>query len=103
MIRHEVKVGARNGITDFALKETALHELWVSQKGRCAVSGVQMTHKVAVGLFHPTNGSVDRINNALGYIEGNVRLVCRIVNIMKHTLTDSELKKWCKAIINYTV
>lgn len=40
----------------------------------------------------PTNVSVDRINSNLGYIKGNLQLVCMAVN---------QIKYFCKSILEY--
>lgn len=46
-----------------------------------------------------TNASVDRIDGDGGYEIGNVRLVCNVVNMMRYTMTDDELKWWCRQIL----
>lgn len=46
-----------------------------------------------------TNLSIDRIDPSKGYEIGNIQLVCAIVNIMKSTLSISELQWWCKRIV----
>lgn len=72
--------------------------LWESQQGKCAISGVPMTHMLGKG-FITTNASVDRIDNELGYTRGNVQLVCRVINIMKGVLSLTELKWWCQQVL----
>jgi len=81
------------------LSKEFLHNLYYKQKGKCALSGIQMTHIMGQGRVN-TNISIDRINSKLGYTENNVRLVCVIVNIMKHTSSDNELFYWCLTILN---
>lgn len=76
-----------------------LRELWIKQNGKCALSGVDMTTLVFCGRTN-TNISVDRINPNLGYIKGNVQLVCMAVNQMKSDLTLDELLFFCKKIID---
>ena len=77
-----------------------LHELWNTQKGLCALSGIPMTYYFDSGRV-PTNVSVDRINSNLGYIKGNLQLVCMAVNQMKSDLTIEQLKYFCKSILEY--
>jgi hypothetical protein len=45
-----------------------------------------------------TNISIDSIFSDIGYEEGNVQLVCYVVNLMKNKMTVEELKFFCKAI-----
>lgn len=77
-----------------------LHELWDKQKGLCALSGIPMTYYFDSGRV-PTNLSVDRIDSSLGYIKGNIQLVCMAVNQMKNGLTVEQLKYFCKSILEY--
>ena len=76
-----------------------LEGLYNKQEGKCAISGVVMTHIYGQGKT-PTNISIDRIDSSKEYSEDNVQLVCYTVNIMKNTLTLEELKDWCKLIIS---
>lgn len=77
-----------------------LHELWDKQKGLCALSGIPMTYYFDSGRV-PTNLSVDRIDSSLGYVRGNIQLVCMAVNQMKSDLTIEQLKYFCKSILEY--
>jgi hypothetical protein len=47
-------------------------DLFTKQGGRCALSGIVMVHK---RMSH-WQASIDRIDNDLGYVRGNVRWVC---------------------------
>ena len=47
-----------------------------------------------------TNASVDRIDSNRGYVEDNVQLVCKAVNLMKNELTMDELDYWCCCILS---
>ena len=46
-------------------------------------------------LFYP---SIDRIDNDLGYVMGNVQLVCRGVNYLKNRWTDEQAMELLIAI-----
>lgn len=76
-----------------------LYNLYTIQKGKCAISGEQMTTIVNSGRTN-TNISVDKINSDKGYIKGNVQLVCVIVNVMKFNNNTTDFISWCKKIIN---
>jgi hypothetical protein len=76
-----------------------LKELYRKQESKCFLTGFKMTHQRGKGIKNK-NISIDRINPKKGYIIGNVRLVCRHVNMMRSNLTDKELYKFCKEIVN---
>lgn len=73
--------------------------LWEKQEGRCAVTGRPMTHMRGIGHCVKTNVSIDRIDSSIGYTADNIRLVCRVVNVMKWTSTDQEMVEWANAIV----
>jgi len=74
-----------------------LVEIWNAQKGRCALTGWEMTMKLGSGVI-PTNCSIDRIDSSRSYEVGNVQLVCRAVNIAKSNLTPELFIMLCSAI-----
>ena len=75
-------------------------ELLEQQKGKCALTGVKLTFQRINGIRCLTNASIDRIETGGPYTKENVRLVCAVVNNMRWTLADEELKYWCKLILN---
>ncbi len=52
---------------------------------------------------NPNNISIDRKDTTKGYISGNIQLVCKRVNIMKHSLTDKQFKVWIKKISKHSL
>ena len=50
-------------------------------------------------LSAPAYASIDRIDNAKGYIKGNVWIISRLANQMKNNASTSELKVFCKNAI----
>lgn len=77
-----------------------LIDLWRSQNGMCAITGVQMTALRGMGHAVQTNVSIDRIDSNGGYTLDNIRLVCKAVNVMKYVLSDAELLEWASRILN---
>jgi hypothetical protein len=75
-----------------------LKELWDKQKGRCALTGQYMTWYKGEGT-QELNVSIDRIHPDKPYYLTNIQLICYRMNIMKHTLNDSELYWWCKNLV----
>ena len=72
--------------------------LWDRQKGICALSGIPMTYKRYSGRI-PTNVSIDKINSVLGYIEGNIQLVCMACNQIKSDWSEETMYNFCKKIV----
>jgi len=74
-------------------------ELYQTQKGLCALSGIPITFNSTSKVCDGT-ASLDRIDSSKGYVMGNVQWVHKTVNFMKHTLSTKELLEWCKKIID---
>lgn len=112
MSKLEVQQKYRNNSPRYSMYQTLRHakaraevtitiqdlmDIFETQEGKCALSGVKMTwHQ---GKIQPTSISIDRIDNSKGYIPGNVRLVCVVVNAFKSTQTDSELYEFAKQLV----
>lgn len=77
-----------------------LLDLYEKQNHKCALSGIEMTTIKEKGRL-PNNASVDRINPGKDYSIDNIRLVCNHVNMMRSDLSDEELIKYCKLILEY--
>lgn len=92
---HMIKLRARSGRK--SLSQEYLMLLHSAQGGRCAISGVEMTWKVGRGHV-ATNMSLDRVDPKGGYIPGNVRLVCHIINLMRRDMPDEEFVSWCRVV-----
>jgi hypothetical protein len=77
-----------------------LLDLWIAQKGLCALTG----RKMRTDRFGKRwCASIDRISNALGYELGNLQLVCAAANQMKGGMTVAELGEWCAAVVRYAL
>ena len=69
-----------------------LKELFESQNGKCAVTGVELSLKRA---GNPNfQASIDRINSSIGYTRGNVRFTSVSINWVKSNLNDDHLKEF---------
>lgn len=73
--------------------------IYDAQEGLCALSGIKMTHITGEGRV-PTNISIDRIDSNLGYVEGNIQLVCCAVNVAKSNWTEEEFIDVCRKIVD---
>ena len=65
----------------FSLTIFDIKMMMVEQNYRCAVSGIEFPiDRVAISELRAFRPSIDRIEPKLGYVPGNVRVVCEIVN-----------------------
>jgi len=78
------------------LKE-ALLDLWLKQKGICALTGWPMTTRRNNGRVK-TNAPLDRIDSSLGYDLDNVQLVCASANRAKMELSEKDFVELCRAV-----
>ncbi len=77
--------------------QNELVEIYNKQDGKCALSGIKMTW--AQEAWTETSMSIDRIDWRLGYVSGNVRLVCYAINCFRQRMTDNEMLAMAKAIV----
>lgn len=97
-------VVTKNRTKDHVWEITAddLIDLWEKQGGRCALSGVYLTHHIDGSGHKEYNASLDRISQDIGYTTTNIQLVCYRVNILKHTLPEDMLFWWIKTIHDFS-
>jgi len=88
--------------TEYEITVDQLVELWESQDGRCAISGVVLTHHNDGTGVKDFNASIDRIDSNLGYVPGNVQLVAYRANMLKQSLSTDMLYWWVKTIYQYS-
>jgi hypothetical protein len=64
--------------------------LWEKQQGRCAITGLPMNHC----FDDPYSASVDRIDSSVGYLPGNIQLVCQAMNLAKNQFANDLIKRF---------
>lgn len=99
-----IKRGAAKREIPFEITIEDVWQKWVSQAGRCALSGILLQFakpcQIRLGTKEIT-ASLDRIDSTKGYVVGNVQWVHKVVNLMKQNLTeDGEdgFVSWCERI-----
>jgi len=98
-----IKFGADKRNLMFDVTPRYLWELYQQQKGKCAISGVDI---VLVNKIKNNNvdwsvvtASLDRIDSSKGYQPGNVWWVHKRVNRLKNDFSMDELLYWSQAIV----
>jgi hypothetical protein len=82
---------------EFSLSADNLREMWETQYGLCAYTGIAMTTQPNL----PHSVSVERVDNNIGYTEANTVLVCKAVNAMKSDLDAELFYDMCKSVVNW--
>ena len=93
----ELKRNAKRRGIDFSLTIEYLWGLYLKQEKKCALTGEQI-YFGRVRRHQETNASLDRINNSIGYSEGNVRWVLKPVNIMRGSYDTEYYIQICNLI-----
>lgn len=89
-----IKRNAANRKLTFKVSAQFLWNLFLEQGRKCALSKVD----ISFGKKNRSSASLDRINSKLGYEEGNVQWVHKLINQMKMDMTQMEFLKWAGLI-----
>lgn len=92
-LRHSLHHAVRRFETVDPVTIDDLMNLWISQGGRCALSGIEMTwgNGEQNRIPSPFAVSLDRVDQKIGYVKGNIRLLCYCVNNFRGTMTDQQM------------
>lgn len=89
---------ARNSGIKFTLSLTSFRNLMRAKK--CYYTGVELTYGIGAGEKQSTDITVDRVDNQLGYVKGNVVACSHAANQLKSVwenpknhLTVKQIKK----------
>lgn len=85
------RVRARRKNVTFDISDAEIKRLQsVIDIGLCEISGVELT---LVGPRSATSPSLDRIKPELGYVAGNIRIVCHALNAAMGDWGEDELRR----------
>ena len=66
----------------------------------CPVFGIKLQRQIGKGKILDSSPSLDRIDNSLGYIKGNIQVISNKANAMKHSASKQELLTFAKWIMS---
>lgn len=100
-----IKSGASKRSMPFELSAEFLWNLFESQKGKCALTGVDITlvNKIKNNNvdWSVVSASLDRKDSSRGYTKDNVQWVHKIINRLKNNYSLEELLFWSKLLLDY--
>jgi hypothetical protein len=83
-------------------------DLYHEQDGKCAITGMEMTHisrrreaHEKEHIINKYNISIDRIDSNGNYAIDNIQLVCAIINRIKYDLEENTFLDLCDEIVEY--
>jgi len=79
---------------EFDISESDLLDLWENQKGRCAYTGLPLI----ATANQPNTMSLDRVDSSIGYVVGNIQLVCSAINKMKQEYSEDLFILLCQLV-----
>ena len=92
-----LREGAEKRKLFFGMTFREFCELWISQQGKCALTGRIMRVDLK-GQLDPNMPSLDRIDSSRGYRMGNIQFVCYVVNMIKTDLPPEDFLEGCSAV-----
>lgn len=94
-----LKTGAKARSYEFSITIEYAWNLYIKQNKKCNLSGIDLNLGYSYCTGEQT-GSIDRIDNSKGYIEGNVQWVHKQINWMKHKMPQNHFIYLCKQVAN---
>lgn len=84
----------------FDIDEKYLQQLWLEQDGKCAITGITINHNSynKNTTTTPQTASLDRIDQSLGYIKGNVQFVAVSINLGKWKFSDDQIREFIEEV-----
>ena len=86
---------------EFNLTVEYIQSLLEKQNYRCALSGIELDHKLGKNSLRVA--SIDRKNSNRGYVKGNVQIVLNCLNKAKGESTDKEFRQLLSEIRKHKV
>lgn len=83
---------------DFNLDIKYCWELYITQEGKCNLSGLPIGFAIANKKTSETTASLDRIDSSKGYVVGNVQWVHKNINIMKNVYNQDYFISLCDLV-----
>lgn len=100
LFMNHVKKRKKTFNREYDIDHEYLKGLYDSQNGICPISGIKMHLKdTSSGPKRFDQASLDRIDNSMGYIKGNVRFICLMANYMRNRkFSDYDMIDICKDV-----
>jgi hypothetical protein len=92
-----IRIGAVKRDLEITISIEDAWDLFTSQGGKCAISGVALIF-AGYKSGQEQTASLDRIDSSKGYVHGNLQWVHKDMQWMKGTFTQQEFLEWIRVI-----
>ncbi len=99
---HNFRRSAEKRDHDFELTDRQVRDLVTQKCHYCGIVPAQVM-KAQHGNGDFLYNGIDRVDNSIGYVEGNVVPCCGVCNNAKHTMGTDEFKAWLTRIYKYFI
>ncbi|MGE3302827.1 MAG: hypothetical protein AB7M12_06910 [Hyphomonadaceae bacterium] len=89
---------ARSGLA-FAISRDEIAALIAPMN--CSVTNIRLGWQGPQTVPNPWAPSLDRIDGDIGYLPGNVRVVCWAFNVARNSWTDDVVSYWCRSFMAF--
>lgn len=96
-LRNAKRLSKQKGL-DCTLTIEYLQNMFENQKGLCAISGVPIELVWKNNVKKINQVSIDRLDNNLGYVIGNVHLVALGINYLRNTFDLDDTKQFIEML-----
>ncbi len=97
----KLKKDADTRSLEFSITIEEAWQKFLEQDGRCALTGLKLSHPKNINTKWTGTASLDRINSELGYVPGNIQWIHKTVNRMKGNLQEEEFIDLCNLVATY--
>lgn len=95
-----VAVTAKRRHIAFDVDVHDVQKVWDTQGKVCALTGRELRFRIG-RTRKEGSASLDRIDSSKGYIVGNIQIIHKEANFAKQSLSNAELIKLCKDIVDW--
>ena len=96
---NKYKIHALQRNKEWAIDAEYAAKVLENQGFKCVLTGVSID---AAGKLDQMTASLDRIDNSMGYVAGNIQWVHKDVNMMRGSLTIDRFMEVCRLVVQQT-
>lgn len=97
--RYESSALQRNKEWDITAEDAAI--IFELQRGRCVLTGLLLDAGASGCALNDITASLDRIDNSVGYVVGNIQWVHKDINMLRGSFTIDRFIELCQLVVDH--